>query len=298
MSIGFLAFLTYIRDDLLFADVIFSVILLLTVLAVIFVPISIVEYLVHISSGVRNWVAQPDLSNNKLAQSLNADYINQSVQYSIRRLGDESYSPAYPPEYETGLFKIDGKHLTLGNFAFSADDIQWFGRYKKSSSVRLSLNIDGWWYRLSINPTSDEKNFYEELLKRIPDKLKRSNYINRPDISSGQGTMANIAHQNLQGIFEDHEAVELFVTPLWLVVLHNGTVIEQYPIDDINDIRSTKHPMHINDDMQLLTFEIGDKALMFSHMDNRFVTRLSDASRSGFDSSAMRKKKQSETTLN
>lgn len=234
----------------------------------------------------------------KAGQNIHADYINQSVEYSIRRLGDETYSPASPPEYEIGNFVINGKHLTLGDFAFSADDIQWFGRYNKSSSVRLSLNIDGWWYRLSINPVSDEDNFYDELLKHIPEKLKLSRYKNRPDISSGQGTMANIAHQNLHGIFEDHEAVELYVTPLWLVVLHNGTVIEQHRIDDISDIRSTKHPMHINDDMQLLSFEIGDKALMFSHMDSCFVIRLSDASRSGFDSSAMRKKKQADESLN
>ncbi|GAB5493610.1 MAG: hypothetical protein Phog2KO_38250 [Phototrophicaceae bacterium] len=261
------------------------------ILLLCLIPIVTVKY---IDSSIGGWKEKPSITPDKLTKSLNTDYANPSVHYDIRRLGDESYRHTFPNNYRKARFIIDDKRIKLRNFIFHADDIQWFGRYKNSNSVRLSVNLDGFWYRLSINSDKDDDNFYKKLFERIPDKLKRSKYLNRPDVSSWQGTKAHITQQNLQGIFEDFEAVELYVTPLWLVVLSNGYVIEQHFIDDVEDIRSVKHPTHINDDMLLLTFYIGDDMLMYSYEDKGFVTRLSDATRSGFDTSAPRKKKQNE----
>ena len=235
-----------------------------------------------IADTIGKWINQPDIKGKKRAKAPG----DNTVHYSVKHMGEE---PVFLLEAnQQGRFIVDGDYITVGNIAFSKKDIQWLGLRKKSNFVRMDVKVNEEWFRINIYLDDDT---LDEFLKRVPDKLKQSRYTRRPEVRTYTGKKAHITTQNLQGMFEKHEEVELHVTPLWMVVLHNGRVIQQHFIDDIADIRCTKHPTDLDDDMQLLTFEVGEEAFTYALKDKTFATRLSDAAKEGIDSEMMRKKK-------
>lgn len=213
--------------------------------------------------------------------------------FSIKRLGSHKNDLAKKNnDADSSELKFDNNLFNLGNLSFHASEIQWLGRYKRSNAIRFDLKIHDEWYVVSTFPGDD---MLEQLMKRLPDNLRQSRYMYRPEVRSYVGVPAHITTQNLQGIFEKQEKVELHITPLWMVVLHEGKVIQQHFIDDIVDIRATKHPTDLDDAMQLLSFEVGETAYAYALKDRNFVTRLTDAAKQGYDSSLARKKKQSQS---
>ncbi|MEO0599173.1 MAG: hypothetical protein AAF126_23890, partial [Chloroflexota bacterium] len=59
----------------------------------------------------------------------------------------------------------------------------------------------------------------------------------------------------------------------------------------VRDVRYSKHPTSLDDETQLLTFEVGDTAFAYSMKDDEFVQRLIDATRESVSTEEMRKKK-------
>ena len=138
---------------------------------------------------------------------------------------------------------------------------------------------------------SDGDNLREKLLRCIPENLRQSKYYNRPNIRTYVPTDGYITTRNLQGFFKNHEKVKLHVTPLWMVILQEGQVLQEHFIDDITDIRCAKHPTSNNKRDYLLTFEVKNRAFAYTVQNEDFATRLSDATRAGINTAAMQKKK-------
>ena len=228
------------------------------------------------------------LSVKYFIKLLNGKYIDD---FSTKKMNLNSHLSFHFNKKE-GHISFNEDHITIGGLRFSGDNIQWLGRYKNWNSVNLDICLDQNWYIVHLNPHNDESQILEKILSRTPEKLRRSRYFYRPEIRTYSGARAHIMTRTLQGIFQTHEAVELYVTPLWMVVLNNDRVYQQHFIDDIKDIRSSQHPMNTQSDTQILTFEVKDKAYAYALKNTDFVTRLSDAAREGIDKASMRKKKQ------
>lgn len=225
-----------------------------------------------------------------------ADYFYPFVSYQFKHLKSDDVLSYLPIKMEEGPCIIRGRKITFGDFTFHADDIQWYGRYKKSNLINIDVKINEVWLQLHVLPQGDEENFHEHIRKRLPDYLNRSRYINRPEIRTYTGTPAHITNQNIHGVFEKHQAVDLHITPLWMVVEHEGKIIQQHFIDDIQDIRCGLHPTAVKahflgKDVLLATFEVKDTAYAYALTDSTFAQRLSDAGREGLDTRATRKKK-------
>lgn len=215
----------------------------------------------------------------------------QIVDFSLKLLNEERNYDFYLNHTQDAPLTISGTQFTLGEVIFDGNEIQWLGRHKHYDMVSLDINADGFWFRLYMIPNVDAEGLLEKILNRTHDKLRRSRYFYRPEVRTPSGVVGHITTRNLQGIFEKHEEVELHITPLLMVVLHNNRVYQQHFIDDIKDIRCGQHPTDSESEMQLLTFEVDDKAYAYALKNADFARRLSDATREGIDKAAMRKKK-------
>ncbi|MEL6524752.1 MAG: hypothetical protein AAFQ07_03485 [Chloroflexota bacterium] len=220
---------------------------------------------------------------------------SRRVKYHIARLGDtQDIFEGDKTDTEMlvwGDAVLDGKFITIGEIAFERDDVQWVGNRKSSDRFVLDVTINGWWHVLTVFTHESGKDFANTFLEHMPKKYQFMRYRHRPHVRSTEGATAFVTEQNLQGIFEDKEAVFLHITPLWLVVLHAGQVFQQHFLDTVRDVRYSKHPTSLDDEAQLLTFEVGDTAFAYSMKDDEFVQRLIDATRESVSTEEMRKKK-------
>lgn len=81
------------------------------------------------------------------------------------------------------------------------------------------------------------------------------------------------------------------ITPLWFVVLYQGSVFQQIWIDSISDIHCGKNPTSLNDEALLLSFEAKNSQYHYEIYDEAFAKRLEDATQELLDEAPLRKKK-------
>ncbi|MEO1166401.1 MAG: hypothetical protein AAFV98_21670 [Chloroflexota bacterium] len=253
----------------------------------------------RLNNGITEWVRSGSEKsrglNDHYARERTEGFYNRRVKYHIARLEDKQ-NVFEGDETDTEMLVwddvvLDGKFITIGEIAFERDDLQWVGNRKSSDRFVLDVTINGWWNVLTVFTHESGKDFADTFLEYMPKKYQFMRYRQRPHVRSTEGASAFVAEQNLQGIFQNREAVQLHITPLWLVVLHRGQVFQQHFLDTVRDVRYSKHPTSLDDEAQLLTFEVGDTAFAYSMTDNEFVQRLIDATRESVSTEEMRKKK-------
>jgi hypothetical protein len=117
-------------------------------------------------------------------------------------------------------------------FTFRAEQLRWLGRPRRfndtESELWLDVEVDGRWYTLRIRLTKGQ-------MKRLYDAL-------REFLSSEQGMVGNWQRPNLRQqpvnakTAAKGEAVQLYLTPLHLVILREGNVQRAIALDDIEQV--------------------------------------------------------------
>jgi hypothetical protein len=207
------------------------------------------------------------------------------IRYSLDRLGDPEISLG------GGLLMVEENYAVIDGFSFNRDNIRWLGNRRGQEKIILDIDKDGWWYTLTIQDNHYAKEILEALQTIAPDNINTARYRRRPNVRS-DFVDAFVTTQNLQGIWDKYEIVQLVITPLWFVAFYEGRVLQEVHIDTIEDIHCIKHPTALEDEALLLTFSTQkDEPYAYQITDADFAKRLEDATREVLDSSPLRKKK-------
>ncbi|MEM9954063.1 MAG: hypothetical protein AAF846_20805 [Chloroflexota bacterium] len=191
---------------------------------------------------------------------------------------------------------IDGE-VSLGKFTFTGEEIRWLGDRQGRGEVILDIQKDGYWYILTIDAGSKADNLLSALQTIVPDEINTARSLRRPNFRS-ETISGYVNQQNLQGQWQRLETITLTITPLYLVVQTDGSVLDVIRISRIQNVLCIEHPMSLEKNVQLLTFqtEIGEQ-FAFEITDASFKNRLSTAIGDAVDDDPQRKKKKKESHL-
>ncbi|MEL6406947.1 MAG: hypothetical protein AAFR81_21430 [Chloroflexota bacterium] len=174
--------------------------------------------LYKLMEGFNNWIRaylQGGTGISLRASNSDGKWIglgSRRVKYYIARLEDkQNVFEGDETDTETlvwGDAVLDGKFITIGELAFERDDVQWVGNRKSSNRFVLDVTINGWWHVLTVFTHESGKDFADTFLEYMPEKYQFMRYRQRPHVRSTEGASAFVAEQNLQGIFQNREAVQ------------------------------------------------------------------------------------------
>lgn len=211
-------------------------------------------------------------TKNRQEKGYQPDFIDYTVHYEAQRLGEKRKN-LFGNRRKKGRFIIDAKRITVGDFAFGSDDIYWFNYSPTDYKITFDLNVDSWWYRLTIDPGYGGKEFIEAILGVVPDYLQAHKNTALENIRTVSLVPATINYVNIDGTYNIADSVELALTPIWLLVLQHERVIDMIALNNIQDLEIRDHPNVLDNDTQLITFD-EDKPYAFAFTDKTFATSL------------------------
>jgi hypothetical protein len=127
--------------------------------------------------------------------------------------------------------------------AFPSDALRWFGRpdiYKLGRN-RLWLHVDQAerWHLIHMEPYQSTVARLVQALKLFAPLLETPYRRQRPYIHYGP-VSARRATQDLYGVWTLHEAVDLYLMPLHLVLLDGETVRATLPVNAVTQVRGVQ----------------------------------------------------------
>ena len=185
-----------------------------------------------------------------------------------------------------------GDYVSVGDFHFAGDEIRWLGDRQGRGEVILDIEKDGWWYTLTIEAGTSADDLVDALKQITPERVATARNMRKPNIRS-ETIEGYVNQQNLQGQWERQDAISLTITPLYLVILANGSIFEAIRLEQIINVHCIEHPMALDESALLLSFEtqVGNRQA-YEITDKTFCDRLATASRESVNQEPQRKKKQ------
>ncbi|MEO8613036.1 MAG: hypothetical protein ABI690_34405 [Chloroflexota bacterium] len=149
----------------------------------------------------------------------------------------------------------------------NAHNLKWMGHIqhigKNIGEICLDLDVDGIWYTVWVRMLMpDTKDFVAALTQILPESLHLKRNRERP----------NIRHTPIQAYLLDMEnrtqqksknPLELYLTPLYLVVVMNTFVAHTIPVDSIESFKVESAP-ELPDDSRLLRLTTSTGMLNYS----------------------------------
>jgi len=185
-----------------------------------------------------------------------------------------------------------GDYVSVGDFHFAGDEIRWLGDRQGRGEVILDIEKDGWWYTLTIEAGTSADDLVDALKQITPERVATARNMRKPNIRS-ETIEGYVNQQNLQGQWQRQDVISLTITPLYLVILSNGSIFEAIRLEQILNVHCIEHPMALDESALLLSFEtqVGSRQA-YEITDKTFCDRLATASRESVNQEPQRKKKQ------
>jgi hypothetical protein len=185
----------------------------------------------------------------------------EEVRYRLDAPGSASLSL-----WKHGLLAVLDSQVILfprtqkmeSRFVFPIDTLRWFGRPQKyqpgDNDMWLHLEHDGRWELLKIRLSQHHMLAFVRTLKEIATPEQVIAYRRqRPYVHFGP-LEARPATQDLYGAWTLSPAIELYLTPSFLVVLDSGKVMRALPLEQVQQIGAL-HRLDAPDADGLVRFE-------------------------------------------
>jgi hypothetical protein len=180
-------------------------------------------------------------------------------------------------------------------FAFTPDQIRWFGRPRKYSygmnEIWLHLEMDDSWRLVKMHLYQGTMRDLVRALKQIvPADLLTAYRRRRPYIHEGPA-QAQPATQDIHGAWTLDEPVSLYLMPRFLVVLQATSVLRTIPLEAVQQIGEFRRLDEPNAD-GLIRFRAEEETLAFA-LENHahFAAALAEAARRTLEAPIMQKQK-------
>ena len=187
------------------------------------------------------------------------------------------------------------KQKDAAPFAFTPDQIRWFGRPQKYSTGRnelwLHLEVGDCWYLAKLHLYQGHMRDLVRGLKAISsDELVTAYRRRRPYIHAGPSA-AHPAHQDIHGAWTLDSPVTLYLTPRLLVILHDTSVLRKIPLEAVQQIGAFRR-LDVPSADGLVRFRAEEETLAFA-LDNHddFALALAEAAKRTLEEPIMQKQK-------
>jgi hypothetical protein len=152
-------------------------------------------------------------------------------------LKDRGYKACKAEVFSTYAALYVGSMWYRDTITFNKHNLKWIGQIqhidKTISEVCFDLDVDGIWYTIWVQMvTSETKDFVAALAQMLPESLRRKRNRERPNIRYRpiQASLLDIENPNSQ---KANDPLELYLTPLYLVIVMNTFVGQAIPVDSI-----------------------------------------------------------------
>lgn len=123
-------------------------------------------------------------------------------------------------------------------FTFNGDNVRWFSHPvfgRRSPIIWLDIDHDGLWTLIGLQLPRPEMNDFTAVLKRwfpsdLPRERKKLPNIRRNPVKAFR------AREMADGNWEMLDAIQLYLTPLYLVELRDEVAVRQYPLDSLSQL--------------------------------------------------------------
>ena len=232
----------------------------------LFSPNPLIEHIINLANRVfpmKVYAPETELVHQFIATGA-VFYVKQSnhAEVSIARAGqaNDEWQPCLVATWENYVGIYPKTLLTRQVITFNSRDLRWIGRVQKVTNDRDELSFDVQiefqWYTVTLRLTDDAMHLFEdEILRLRPENITSARHRRRPNIRCGP-IDAYPAGGKLTKIWDSAQSMQLYLTPLWLVILGNDIVIREIALDDISDVQ-------VVDDAQQLTLIVDDETLTF-----------------------------------
>lgn len=154
---------------------------------------------------------------------------------------------------------------------FNANNLRWLGRVQEVdtevSEVWLDVDAEGIWYTLQVQMAEpDVKNFVAAIEALRPESIQLRRHRARPNIRLAPVKAQPVKTNGVSSEGTDN-AFELYLTPLYLVIMVNGFVHRAISIELIQHVSITQGD-GLPDDRDILSFETHDKNFAFALSDS------------------------------
>jgi len=160
-----------------------------------------------------------------------------------------------------------------------------------TNEIWLHAEIGGRWQILKLRLSQHEMQALVRALKQIATAEQTIAYRRRrPYIHRGPSE-GYLAYQTLHGDWELSDAIEVYLMPLYLVVMKRGQVQQVLPVAEMQDITVLKR-MEGGDPGGLVRFFIDNEAYAFAvHEYNSWANDLAEAAKRTLEAPLQRKRK-------
>jgi len=180
-------------------------------------------------------------------------------------------------------------------FAFTPDQIRWFGRPQKYSAGRnelwLHLEMDGCWHLVKFHLYQGLMRDLVRGLKAVSsDDLVTAYRRRRPYIHAGPAT-AHPAHQDIHGAWTLDAPVTLYLMPRFLVILNETRVLRKIALEAVQQIGAFRR-LDEPSANGLVRFRAEEEVLAFAldkHED--FALSLAEAAKRTLEAPTIQKQK-------
>jgi hypothetical protein len=188
------------------------------------------------------------------------------------------------------------KKRNTAPFAFTPDQIRWFGRPQKYSAGRnelwLHLEMGGGWHLVKFQLYEGLMRDLVRALKAVSsEELVTAYRRRRPYIHAGPAT-GQPADQDIHGAWTlDGPPVTLYLMPRFLVILHETRVLRKIPLETVQQIGAFRR-LDEPSANGLVRFRAEEETLAFAldqHED--FALALAEAAKRTLEAPIMQKQK-------
>jgi hypothetical protein len=207
------------------------------------------------------------------------------------------------PAFKRSVIVVTSKRVSIYNrtvafderISFAPDQIRWFGRPQKYSpginEIWLHIEMAGLWQIVKIRLYQTAMRDLVRALKVVcAPELVTAYRRQRPYIHTGPA-QAYPAEQDIHGAWTLHEPVTLYLMPRLLVILQNGVVTRELPLERIQQIGALRR-LDAPDEQGLVRFRLGDEPLAFALDEHEsFAQALAEAAKRTLEAPLERKQK-------
>ncbi len=225
----------------------------------------------------------------------------KKTDYCVEIIGDNKQ------KWENAILLVTHKRIALYPFSSNSEgktkalftihphELRGFWQRIKffagENTIWIHAEIDTQWYILKLKPHPYDRAILVQALEKIStSEQAKAYYMPRPYIHEGLST-AFPAHQTITGTWELGSPIQLYLMPLFLVILSKSHVQETIDLSKIQDIGALKR-MEDGKPEGIIRFFVDEEFRAFALDDyERWAELLATASKRTLEEPVMRKQK-------